>query len=112
LFTATSIVLTGDRGLISGTITPKNFLRLIFDWRFIFAMALAIGSRFTFIWINNSLLKIPSLAQNSTTITTFITASSYIFIIAANFIVLKEQLSLQQFFGAALIFTGIIFIVR
>lgn len=105
---AASVVITGDRRLISGNLTGNNFLRLVFDWRFILAMLLALGSRFTFIFINNTLLKIPDLAKNSTTITTFITASSYIFIIAANFIFLQERLTLQQTIGAGLVLAGII----
>jgi drug/metabolite transporter (DMT)-like permease len=108
VFSAASVVITGDRRLISGNLTGNDFLRLIVDWRFILAMILAVGSRFTFIFINNSLLKIPDLAKNSTTITTFITASSYIFIIAANFIYLQERLTLQQSIGTGLVLAGII----
>jgi drug/metabolite transporter (DMT)-like permease len=110
--TAVSIVLTGNRSLISGNITVKNFFRMIFDWRFIFAMILAVSSRFTFIYINNLLLRIPTLARNSTTITTFITALSYVFIIAANYIFLGERLSLQQIAGAGLIIGGIMLMVK
>lgn len=112
VFSAASIVITGDRRLISGNLTGNDFLRLIFDWRFLLAMLLAIGSRFTFVFINNSLLKFPNLANNSTTITTFITASSYIFIIAANFLFLNERLTVQQAVGATLVMIGIIVIMK
>jgi len=112
IFTAASIVLTGNRGLISGDIVGGNFFRMIFDWRFILAMILAVGSRFTFIYINNTLLRFPALARNSTTITTFITALSYVFIIAANYIFLRERLSLQQIAGAGLIMGGIILMIK
>lgn len=107
-FSAASVAITGDRRLISGNLTGSDFLRLIIDWRFILAMILAVGSRFTFIFINNTLLKIPEFAKNSTSITTIITASSYIFIIAANFIYLQERLTLQQSIGAGLVLVGII----
>jgi drug/metabolite transporter (DMT)-like permease len=112
IISAASIVLTGNRGLISGDIVGRNFFRMIFDWRFILAMVLAVGSRFTFIYINNTLLKIPALARNSTTITTFITALSYVFIIVANYIFLRERLSLQQIAGAGLIVGGILLMVK
>lgn len=108
VFSAASVVITGDRRLISGNLTGNDFFRMILDWRFILAMILAVGSRFTFIFINNTLLKIPNLAKNSTTITTFVTASSYVFIIAANFIFLQERLTLQQTLGAGLVLAGII----
>ena len=85
----------------------NRVLHLIFHWKFIFAMTLAIGSRISFIIINNSLLKIPSLANNSTTITVFVTAISYIAIIIANYIFLKERISLQQGTGAIIILVGI-----
>jgi drug/metabolite transporter (DMT)-like permease len=112
VFTGASVVLTGDRSLISGSISPANIIKMILDWRFIVAMALAVGSRFTFIYINNRLLSIPSLAKNSTTITTFITAISYIFIIVANTLILKERLSINQFIGAGLILGGIFFMLK
>jgi len=111
-FTGGSVVLTGDRSLISGSITFNNIIKMVFDWRFITAMALAVGSRFTFVYINNRLLSVPTLAKNSTTITTFITATSYIFIIAANTMFLKEKLSPSQILGAGLILGGVVFMLR
>lgn len=107
LATSFSIALTGNRSLISGNL-EQNFLKVIFDWRFILAMVLAVASRFLFIIINNRLLKIPSLAPNSTTITVFITASSYIFIILVNYLLLQERITTQQLIGSAIIIGGIV----
>lgn len=112
VFSAASIVFTGNRELISGDLSWKTVSHLLLDWRFIFAMVLAIGARFTFIYINNTLLKVPELAKNSTTITTFVTASSYIFIIGANLIFLSERLTLQQALGATLVLIGIIVMLK
>jgi drug/metabolite transporter (DMT)-like permease len=112
IFNATSIVFTGNRGLISGQILGTDFFRLIFDWRFIFAMILAVGSRFTFIYINNLLLKIPNLANNSTTITSFVTAFSFVFIIVANYFFLNERLTIQQITGAFLIIGGVVLMLK
>lgn len=108
VLSAASIVLSGNRGLLSGELSWKYFLKLLLDFRFIIAMILALGSRFTFIFINNLLMKVPDLAENSTTITAFITASSYVFIIAANFIFLNERLTFQQTIGSVLVLAGIV----
>jgi len=107
LATSFSIALTGSRSLISGNL-QQNLLKILLDWRFIVAMVLAVASRFLFIVINNRLLKIPSLAQNSTTITVFITASSYIFIILINFLMLQERITAQQLIGSVIIVAGIV----
>lgn len=107
LATAISITFTGNRSLISGNIF-ENFWGLIFNWKFIVAMGLAVVSRFLFILINNQLLNIPSLARSSTTITVFITATSYIFIIAANILFLHEQIKAIQFLAIGLILAGVI----
>jgi drug/metabolite transporter (DMT)-like permease len=105
--TAFSIVLTGDRALISGNLL-KNFWGILFSWKFILAMVLAILSRFLFIIINNQLLKIPTLAPSSTTITVFITATSYIFIVATNLLILHERISGLQYLGIGLILVGVV----
>lgn len=111
--TAISIVLTGDRALISGNLlAPKNALALFFHWKFIAAMSLAVISRLTFILVNNSLLAIPRLARNSTTITTLILTLSYLFVIGANTLWLKERLTLNQGLGAGLILLGVVVIMR
>lgn len=107
LATAFSITFTGDRGLISGNLF-SHLWQVIFNWKFILAMALAVISRFLFILINSQLLKIPSLAQSSTTITVFITATSYIFIVAANLLILHEQISSIQYLGIGLVLAGVV----
>lgn len=112
IFSAASIVFTGDRGLISGNLRGSNFIHLILDKRFIFAMILAVASRFTFIFINNTLLQMPEFAKNSTTITSFITAISYIFIIVANYLFLHERLTVTQIIGAGLVMVGIAIMVK
>ena len=104
--TAVSTALTGSRDLITGDIFKKITI-IILDWRFILAMVLAVCSRFLFIWINSTLLTIPSLAKNSTTITVFVTAISYIFIILTNSVILQESLTLKQYSGAAIVIIGI-----
>ncbi len=108
LATAFSIVLLGDRKLISGNLFQfKNITALIFNWKFILSMSLAILSRVSFILINSTLLKIPYLADISTTLSVFITLLSIIFIILANHFFLKETLNLKQGIGALIVLTGI-----
>jgi drug/metabolite transporter (DMT)-like permease len=110
LATAFSIALTGDRGIIAGNMAA-HFWQILFNWKFILAMVLAVASRLLFMLINNQLLKIPSLAQNSTTITVFLTASSYIFIVLVNFLILNEHLTLQQIIGSVVVIAGIFIIM-
>lgn len=106
--TAISIVLLGNRDLISGNLfSLKSIINLIFNWRFIISMICALGARFAFIMTNNSLLKIPHLAESSTTITTFITMFSLIMIVIANIIFLKEKMQIEQGIGAFIILFGI-----
>jgi len=108
LVTAFSIMLLGDRNLISMNLTEvSNILKFILNWKFILSMILAIGSRVTFIYINNALVKIPELASNSTTLTAFISAISYAAIIMVNFLFLNEKLTFAQGGGALLIMVGI-----
>lgn len=103
-----SIVLLGDRELISGNLfSPKNILLLFFSWKFIVSMTLAVITRLVFILINNTLLKIPKLANVSTTITTFVALISLIFIVIANHYFLDEKLNLQQGIGGFIVLTGI-----
>ena len=108
LSTAFSIVLLGDRGLISGNLYElKNIISLVFNWKFIFSMSLAVLSRVSFILINNTLLKIPYLAGVSTTLSVFITLLSIIFILLANHFYLNETLNLKQGIGAFIVLAGI-----
>jgi len=108
-----SIVLLGDRSLISGNLFhPENLVRLILSWKFILAMALAVITRMSFIMLNNALLKIPRLASVSTSVCTFITLLSLIFILVANYWFLNEKLNLQQSIGAVIILAGVAIMVK
>jgi drug/metabolite transporter (DMT)-like permease len=108
-----SIVLLGDRSLISGDLFHvENMVRLVLNWKFILAMALAVVTRISFIMLNNSLLKIPRLASVSTSICTFITLLSLIFILLANYFFLNEKLNLQQAIGAVIVLAGIAIMVK
>lgn len=108
-----SITLIGDRSLISGNLfNIDNIIKLIFNWKFITAMAFAVFSRISFIMINNSLLKIPKLANSSTSITTFVTSISLILVLIANYYFLQERLNTQQILGAGIIMIGTIMMVK
>jgi drug/metabolite transporter (DMT)-like permease len=110
LTTGFSIALTGDRALLSGNLFNR-FFQILTNWKFLLAMVLAVASRLLFMLINNQLLKIPNLAKTSTTVTVFITASSYIFIILLNFILLNERITLQQIIGSIIVVAGIVVIM-
>jgi drug/metabolite transporter (DMT)-like permease len=113
LSTAFSIALLGSRNLIGGNLLdPRIVLNLIVSWQFILAMGLAVFSRFSFIIINNLILKMPSLASAATTITALITIVSFIFIIVCNYFLLHERLSTHQLVGAGIIFIGIIVLLK
>lgn len=108
-----SVVILGDKSLISGNLlSPKNIFSLVMDYRFMIAMFLAFVTRFIFILINNTLLKIPSLAQNSTTITAFITLISAIFLVSANYYFLNERLNSGQIVGVFVILFGVFLILK
>lgn len=112
LATCFSIVLLGGKGLLSGNLFKlSNILALVINWRFILAMTLAILARVSFVLINSTLLKVPSLAAGATTITVFVTALSIIFVLTANHFILNETLSLKQGIGALVIITGVIVIL-
>lgn len=105
---ASMTVLLGDRNLLSGNLLDWNkFLSIIFHWRFIAAFLCAFIARYSFMILNAQLLKIPSLAQNSTTIAGLITAVGAIFVILANYVFLGERISFQQGLGAILILAGV-----
>jgi drug/metabolite transporter (DMT)-like permease len=108
LSTAFSIVLLGDKGLISNNLYKfNNVLLLITNWKFILSMSLAVLSRISFVLINNTLLKIPYLANTATTVSVFITLLSIIFILLANHFFLKETLNMKQAIGAVIVLTGV-----
>jgi len=111
--TAFSIVLMGDRNLISGNLlNPDAIIKLLFNWKFILAMALAIFSRISFILLNNSFLKVPRLAAISTTLTTFVTLISIIFIVIANSFFLHEKLNTQQILGGIIMLIGVSLMIK
>lgn len=104
-----SILLTGDRSLISGNLFSR-FFEVIFNWKFILAMVLAVLSRFCFIMVNNKLLQVPAFADKSTSLTVVFTTTSYIFIFLLNAIFLHERISLQQLIGSVFVIIGIVII--
>ncbi|HEX8974730.1 MAG TPA: hypothetical protein VF817_04565 [Patescibacteria group bacterium] len=113
LATVISILLTGSRSFISGSnLTPSSILQMIFSWHFILGAGFAFFARLLFIMTNNALLKIPSLAGSSTTITMFITSVSMIFVVAANYLFLNERMGMSQGIGAGIILVGIFIIMR
>jgi len=113
LATAGSIVLLGDRSLISGDLFSfKKLVTIALHWKFIVALFMAIIARLAFILINNNLLKIPKLANNSTTVATFITTIAYLFVIIANWLFLDERLSGTQLTGCSIILLGICLVIK
>lgn len=111
--TAISITLLGQRDLISGNLfSLEKILQLLINWRFLVSMIFALIARFAFIMTNNALLKIPRLADSSTTITAFITLICLIFIVIANFLFLKEKINTQNILGALIIVIGVFIILR
>jgi len=108
-----SIVLMGDRSLISGNLLDaSNILRILLSWKFIAAMVFAVLTRMSFIMLNNAILKIPKLANASTTISTFATLLSLAFIVIANYYFLNEKLNLQQAIGAFIVLVGVTIMVK
>ncbi|MDD5699566.1 MAG: hypothetical protein PHH77_13210 [Victivallaceae bacterium] len=113
LATAGSIVLLGDRFLISGNLfSCKRLFLIALNWKFIAAILLAVAARMTFVLINNNLLKIPRLAGSSTTVTVFITTIAYLFVIAANWLFLGERFTVVQLAGCGIVLIGICLIVK
>ncbi len=113
VMTSLSIALLGDKELISGKLfQPSSFLKLIFHWKFLLAMILAVGSRTVFVLINNILLGMPKYSEGATTITAFIAAIAFVFIILTNNFLLDETLSTQQYVGAITIVIGLWFMMK
>jgi drug/metabolite transporter (DMT)-like permease len=110
--TATTVLL-GDRNILAGNLLNFNkFISIIFHWRFILAMLCAFTARYSFMIINNHILKIPELARNSTTITFLITSVAFILVLVANHLFLNERLNQQQIIGAILIIIGVGVVLR
>jgi drug/metabolite transporter (DMT)-like permease len=113
LVTVVSILLTGSRAFISGgDINLIKIVKMIFDWHFILGAGFAFLARLFFIMVNNSLLKIPHLAESSTTVTAFITSIAMVFVIVANYFFLDEKINLSQGLGAFIILFGIFLMTR
>lgn len=113
LVTVISILLTGSRSFISGSnMTPMSIIKMIIDWHFIVGAGFAFLARLLFIMVNNSLLKIPELANSSTTITMFVTSIAMVFVIIANYYFLGERINAIQGAGAFVIIIGILMITR
>jgi drug/metabolite transporter (DMT)-like permease len=105
---AGSILLLGDRNLIKGNLLSAEVLfKIIFHWKFITAMTLAIFARICFVLINSQLLKYPKHQVASTTLTTFISLLSLVFIVIANYLFLGETLSIKQIIGATILIIGL-----
>lgn len=105
--TVVSVVLIGARDLIGGEITFSRMLAILFDWRFLLGALFAFFARVFFIMINNSVYKIPELADTSTTITFFVTVISLFFVVIANHYFLGEHMSSTQILGGGIILIGI-----
>ncbi len=111
LVTVISILLTGSRSFINGSnLTPMGVLKMLIDWHFILGAGFAFLARLLFIMVNNSLLKIPHLANSSTTITMFVTSIAMVFVIIANYYFLGERINVTQGVGALVILIGIFMI--
>jgi len=110
--TVVSILFLGSRSIIGGNMDLNGIIRIIFGWQFIAGAFFAFFSRLLFMIINSALYKIPNLSASSTTVTTFITSVSLIFIVIANYIFLHEKISLLQGFGAFVIIVGIFLITK
>lgn len=110
--TVVSILLLGDRSLLSGSMTPLRIVHILLTWQFIFGAIFAFISRLLFLIINSTLYKIPEFSNVSTTITTLITTIALIFVIIANYIFLHEKINFAQGVGAIVIIFGIFLITK
>lgn len=111
--TVASILLTGSRSFINGSdLSPVGIVKMLLDWHFILGAGFAFLARLFFILTNNALLKIPELANSSTTITTFITSIAMVFVVIANYYFLGEKINATQGLGAFIILFGIFLITR
>lgn len=111
--TSLSIAILGDRGLIGGDIlNMKSIFKIIFNYKFVGSMTLAVLSRFLFVLLNNAILDIPKLAQNATTITVFVSFISTIFMVLANYFLLDERLNMIQIIGMTIILIGVFLMLK
>jgi drug/metabolite transporter (DMT)-like permease len=110
--TVLSILFLGSRAIIGTTMNFPNIVRILFSWQFLVGAFFAFFSRLLFMMINSALYKIPYLASSSTTVTTFITSISLIFVAIANYFFLHEKISAVQGVGAFIIIVGILLISK
>jgi len=106
--TVISIVFTGSRVIVSGTIDLPRMAAILVDWHFLVGVGFAFISRICFLLVNNSLLRVPGLDAGATTITAFITSIALVFVVFANAIFLDERLTPIQILGAIVILVGIV----
>lgn len=106
--TVISIVFTGSRSIVSGTIDLPRMAAILVDWHFLVGVGFAFVSRICFLLVNNSLLRVPGLDAGATTITAFITSIALVGVVAANYVFLGERLTPQQILGAIVILVGIV----
>lgn len=105
---ATSIFLLGEKSLIKGSLNNwESIIRIIFHWKFSASMLFAVISRASFIMINNSLLKDTKFVNSATTVTSFISILSLVFIVLANYLFLGEIMNFKQVVGAGILLTGL-----
>lgn len=108
-----TVTLLGDRSLISGNLlNPNKFISIVIHWRFILAVGAAFVARYAFMIVNNSVLKNPLLAPNSTNVTVLITSVNFLLLLLANYIFLNEKITMQQSLGAVFIMFGTWIILR
>jgi drug/metabolite transporter (DMT)-like permease len=106
-------VLLGDRVILSGNLLDINkFISVIFHWRFMVAMVLGVLGRYSFMLINNNLLRYPNLAQNSTTIAALISSVAFVFMLAGNYLFLGERIDIRQGVGAVFVMIGILLVMK
>ncbi|MEI6650195.1 MAG: hypothetical protein WCL23_02040 [Candidatus Moraniibacteriota bacterium] len=110
--TVISILCLGSRSIIGGSMDFASIVRILFGWQFLLGAFFAFFSRLLFMMINGAIYRIPELAGSSTTVTTFITSVSLIFVALANYYFLDERISLTQGIGAFVIMIGIFLISR
>ena len=108
MVTAASITILGNRQLLSGkNLTLDSAITILSDWRLWLSMFFALLSRVLFVATNIVLIGNSRWSTNATTLTTFITASAYIFVVMSNYIFLDEALNSQQIIGAVIVILGV-----
>jgi drug/metabolite transporter (DMT)-like permease len=110
--TVVSILCLGSRSILGSSMDLPSIIRILFGWQFLTGAFFAFLSRLLFMMINSGLYKIPQLSESSTTVTTFVTSVSLIFVAIANYYFLGERISVTQGIGAFIIMIGIFLISK